>query len=298
MAIPNRLQRLLIRRAGIYVHPVWPARIETPIFVVGSPRSGTSIFGRILGQQPNFLYLYEPRVIWRTIDPDFNVWRGGEAHHGQLVWTAGDGTSRHRERLARWLHFASFVGRGRRVVEKMPLNVFRLEWLAAAFPQARFVHVIRHGGDVALSLQKAVERWFSRERGYPPHYWENSWHYQMFVDYARRHAELTNLAENVGDEESNFERGLRVWAACVHAGRHAGEKIGAARYREIRYEELVQDTASSLVQLFHFLEEEPDSDVLAFAREQLHARSIAKPQAALLREKDAFAPILERYGYG
>jgi hypothetical protein len=47
-----------------------------------------------------------------------------------------------------------FASRRRLLVEKLPENSFRVRWLSAIFPAARFIHIIRDGRDVALSLRQ------------------------------------------------------------------------------------------------------------------------------------------------
>jgi hypothetical protein len=295
--IPNRWQRGIIHRIGRYLHPLWPGQVEDPVFVVGCPRSGTSIFGRILGQQSNFLYLHEPRFIWRNIDPEFNVWRGDGDYFGRLVWRADDGGRRRQQRLGQWLHLALTVAGQERLIEKMPLNVFRLEWLAARFPQATFIHVLRDGRDVALSLEKAIRRWFSAQRGYPSDYWRASWHYQMFVEYARARPALRHRVDLIKPDDSNYVRGLLVWACAASAGRCAGDAIGPERYYEVQYEALVQDPAQTLRQLFHFLGETPDEAMLTFAQTQLHGRSLHKPDPAPQKTKQLVGDLLTQFGY-
>jgi len=48
-----------------------------------------------------------------------------------------------------------------RIAERTPLHVFHLELIAAIYPDARFVHIIRDGRDVARSV--AAQRWGPEE---------------------------------------------------------------------------------------------------------------------------------------
>ena len=229
-----------------------------------------------MGQHPDFLYMREPRYIWRDVEPRLNVWRGHPTQ-GVLYWDDDDVNERVRHSLARWFHLALALSRRRRLIEKMPLNVFRMTWLAASFPQAKFIHVIRHGRDVALSMQQAVEkRWFSTERGYPEGYWQSSWNYLIFEQYAEDNPELCDRLPFVRESTDNYVRSLFVWLCCVWTGHQAGTQLGDDRYIEVRYEDLVQKPAVELNRVLGFLGESSCSAMIDHANSVLHGGSIRK----------------------
>jgi hypothetical protein len=84
--------------------------------------------------------------------------------------------------------------------DKTPGYVTDLELLGAAFPEARFIHVIRDGRDVALAYLDRDE-WGPSSLGDAAHYWRSR----------------------------------------VTRGRAAGRALGPDRYREVRYEDMVDD---------------------------------------------------------
>ena len=296
MPLSGRLHRGLTRRIGKALHPFWPGEIQDIVFVVGCPRSGTSVFGQILSRHRHFLYMHEPRYIWRHVDPALNIWRG-HGTRGRLVWRAGDVDEETGRRLARWFHLALTLGLRRRLVEKMPLNVFRLPWLAATFPRAQVIHVVRHARDAALSLQEAVARWFSAERGYAPGHWATSWNYAMFEDYARGVPALRDRVPLVRARDDDYARALLVWACSVWAGRRAGDDLGAGRYFEVRYEALVDDPAAELQRVSDYLGEPVDPATVAEARAVLHHRSVHKPDPDPALTRAIAGDLLAELGY-
>jgi hypothetical protein len=240
--------------------------------------------------------MHEPRYIWRGINPRLNVWRG-HTTKGDLYWDEEDVDQAERRHLAKWFSIAHTVGGGRRLVEKTPLNVFRIRWLAAMFPEARFIHVIRHARDVALSMQEAVGRWFSAERGYDDGYWESSWHYTMFEEYAQGVPELRQSLQVVRAADDSYARCLFVWLCSVWAGWQAGGEIGTGRYSELRYEGLVWNPATELRSVLEFLEESVDQGVVAQARAMLHADSVRKPDPQPEVTAAIAGPMLAQLGY-
>jgi tetratricopeptide (TPR) repeat protein len=120
-----------------------------PIFVVGMPRSGTTLAEQILsmhtdvsaaGEQPFLTSLAkQPRAgelsffAWlRQLGPD--DWRRIAAGYRRSI--------------------DSFLGKGARLVDKMPLNFLYVGLAAILFPRARFVHCRRHPMDNGLSCYR------------------------------------------------------------------------------------------------------------------------------------------------
>jgi len=96
--------------------------------------------------------------------------------------------------------------------DKTPRYVLYLPQLANLFPEARFVHIIRDGRDVTLSLL------------------EKDW------------------------GANNVIEGALFWKQRVEAGREAGRSLGPDRYREIRYERLMDDPEDIVRSVCEFIE--------------------------------------------
>ncbi|MGH2543441.1 MAG: sulfotransferase family protein, partial [Ardenticatenaceae bacterium] len=106
--------------------------------------------------------------------------------------------------------------------DKTPGYVMHIPLLATLFPEARFVHLIRDGRDVALSLREM-------EWG-PADLWESALY----------------------------------WRERVEIGRRAGRRLDAERYREVHYEDLVEEPEATLRELCSFLGLSFDSAMLHY----------------------------------
>lgn len=96
--------------------------------------------------------------------------------------------------------------------DKTPGYVNHIEMLAALFPEARFVHIIRDGRDVALG-------YLDRDEWGP-----------------------ATVAE-----------AALYWRSRVSRGRGGGHQLGADRYAEVRYEDLVDDPGDITRRVCDFL---------------------------------------------
>jgi len=120
---------------------------ELPVFVVGMPRSGTSLTEQILASHPAVVGAGEV-VFW---DAAFAAYRrAGNSRGGEGPETCAaavaEATRGYLERLA------PFKGAAARVVDKMPANFWYAGLIHAAFPHARIIHMRRHPIDTCLSI--------------------------------------------------------------------------------------------------------------------------------------------------
>ncbi len=114
---------------------------ETPLFVLGMPRSGTTLVETILSSHPAVAGAGE-LTFW--MDNASLMERDGPAG-------VDPDTLR---RLAReYLHLLrSFSPDARRIIDKMPFSFLWLGLILVAFPNARVIHCQRHPVDTCLSI--------------------------------------------------------------------------------------------------------------------------------------------------
>lgn len=121
-----------------------------PVFIVGMPRSGTTLTEQILASHPqihgagerrfaNLGFSVIPQMLGSNILPIEGLSRLEAAHAQKLAtW--------HLEQLQKLDQ-----GRATLVVDKMPENYHLLGWIVTLFPHARIIHCRRDVRDVALS---------------------------------------------------------------------------------------------------------------------------------------------------
>jgi tetratricopeptide (TPR) repeat protein len=115
---------------------------ELPVFIIGMPRSGTSLTEQILASHPQVYGAGEP-VFW---DSAFTVF-ARTGHHGEARASAFAAMA--RDYLAR---VSRLAGAARRVVDKLPANFLYAGLIHAVFPRAKILHMQRHPIDTCLSI--------------------------------------------------------------------------------------------------------------------------------------------------
>lgn len=218
------------------------------VFVVGCPRSGTTLLQRMLDAHPELAVTNDTHFIPRAL-------RSENPHVALSRELVDRVVSYHRfarlgvdETTARGLAsglstYAAYVCRLYDQVaaqrdkphagEKTPDYVRHLPLLHELFPSAKVLHIIRDGRDVALS---ALD-WARPDKG-PGRFvlWEN----EPLVVCAL------------------------WWARFVIAGRLSGRVLGPALYHEVRYEALVAQPEAVLRDIVAFLELPFDECMLRF----------------------------------
>ena len=223
------------------------------VFIVGASRSGTTLLRRIVDAHPEIAITRETHWITKLLDgehgiaPDEPV---GPDLLGRLAtvekFTRMDVDHAALERLlARTepVSYAEFVrtvfdlygkAQGKPLVgDKVPTYVVDIPVLHELFPYARFVHLIRDGRDVCLSV----------------------------LDWERRHRSFAKLATWDADRVSTT---ALWWERRVRAGRAAGAPLGPELYCELRYEALVADPERTCRSLCAFLEVPYDERMITF----------------------------------
>ncbi|MBC8392282.1 MAG: sulfotransferase [Deltaproteobacteria bacterium] len=114
------------------------------VIIVGAPRSGTSILGRVLDCHPQVSTWVEPYYIW---DRHFR-----EASHDQR--NEEDATDQVRVWIRRAFHHYSRTFNVDWVVDKSPRNCLKIPFVKTVFPEARYIFLIRDGRDTILSIKK------------------------------------------------------------------------------------------------------------------------------------------------
>lgn len=245
------------------VHSCLPVKgIARPVFVIGCGRSGTTILGTALSRHREITYLNEPRKLWSSVYSDTDIWPNSTNPDGRLVLAAADADSKRSRKLQRLFRFET-LRTGRPVlVEKFPVNSFRLQFVRTVFPDARIVYIHRNGLEVARSIERMCDagKWYVANPGK----WER---------LAQHAASMRDTEELPGLCNSYYEKGLLEWRLSTEAIEDFLAGQAENTFIKLGYAELVKDKIDTIRKVISFIGLAEDSQVTGFVAENIYRRS-------------------------
>lgn len=281
------LNPLVFALARLLVHlPLEGSGADRPIFVLGTGRSGTTWLGKVLALHPQLAFLNEPKALWQVVRPDQDVLGSYASAPGRLTLTAADATPAVARR-ARRLHaaFARLTG-ARRVLDKYPEMLFRVDFLRAIFPGARFVVTVRDGAATARS----IAAWSARHRvrrGARRHDWwgvdDRKWH-ALIDERVPDEPDLAPARDALRALTDDALRAALEWTVTMRAGLRLR---GAPDVGFVRLERLSAEPVTGLTELLDWCGLPHAPAVLEYARRS--ARPVAPGAPLALPEPLATA---------
>jgi len=238
---------------------------EAPVFIVGMPRSGTTLLEQILGAHPSALGVGErsqAMLSWEAVRLGRTAVATVAALDSDVIGRAAD---LHLQRL----HALRPPGREVRFyVDKLPDNFRFLGWIALQFPNARVIDLRREGRDVLVSCwMKQFNRlqWSVRP----------DWIAHRIVQYRRLMAHWTAVSP------------LRMLRVDYEALASDPERVarGITDFLDLPWDPACLD--------FHQARRAVRTASVAQVREPVHARSVARWKHYEAHLSAAFAQMAE-----
>jgi len=144
--------------AQVYTRNTWTHRLiarlprkhlDRPIFIVGVPRSGTSIFCTLFGGNRNLAHWSEAQAAW---DPK---WRKRNVSHR---WTEERATAKEIRRIDNNFAYFTHWKKCDRFLNKCPRNSLRIPFLMKGWPDGRIIYIERDPRAVVNSLVNETRR--------------------------------------------------------------------------------------------------------------------------------------------
>lgn len=252
---------------------------DTIFFIAGEMRSGTSWLRRTLSAHPEIACGHEGSFFGRdysreeipvytgpvssftralTVSEEFKVWH-------ELPWNQwSDGYEedlRNLTRLSIDYFLAKEVARtGKRIVgDKSPQHTGCLDEIHEIYPDARVIHIVRDGRDVAIS---AMHHWWREAQDRAVRVFELTPEELEIRDaYLEDREGFLASGRSIFTEE-RLSQLARRWNYRVGKAHRDGTALYGERYLEIRYEDLLQNTSNSLRRILELLDARRDAGII------------------------------------
>ncbi|MCG5480868.1 sulfotransferase family protein [Sinorhizobium alkalisoli] len=249
-------------------------KLRPPIFLIGNYRSGTTITQKLIGLHPDVVTWYEPRTLWLYADPG--------RHHDEF------GASDATEKVIRYIRgrFLEFQLRNgnRQIMENTPSNVLRVAYVHEIFPEATYLYITRNPFSCINSMElkwqrtktlKGLRRTLAATPLTQLHYYVGGFFKQMFVKkiLRKKYTPIYGPRYHGIDRDLKEHGKLRViarqWARCNRKAREDLAKLGEGRVLTIRYEDLIQDTETTLRRIYGHCGLACTDDIVRAAKEMV-----------------------------
>jgi tetratricopeptide (TPR) repeat protein len=139
----------ILREIALFGHPS-----ERPVFVVGMPRSGTTLIEQILSSHAEAFGISEMGRMYK-LEKAFRDDYNGPDVFQRLLKNAQIGEL--KKRAEETLNLLNVVAgtTAKRVVDKLPIQYFSMGYTHLCFPNAKFIHCQRHPADSFISAYQS-----------------------------------------------------------------------------------------------------------------------------------------------
>jgi len=206
-----------------------------PIFIIGCGRSGTTILGNTLSKHPEVKYLNERRDLWHKVYPQFNIWNQ-DTKNPQLFASNQDVDITKSYLLKKLFFREQVIGKSSVLLEKLPINNFRLDFLHSTFPNAKYIYLRRNGLEVSTSIEKRIKKrnWFTGKK----------------ETLLNKHAEKINCKTEV---ETDFEKGMWEWKLSIDESNVFFKNLDNNKFIHLSYQDFIDNPSEELKNIFDFM---------------------------------------------
>ena len=212
---------------------------QDPIFMIGFPRSGTTLLDTILRSHPSIEVVEEKPMVLNLIK-SLN-----KLHDGSLEGFKKIGTNEIKK--IRKIYFDSLeseianIDNSKIYIDKLPLNIIYVGEIFRIFPKAKFIISLRHPYDCVLSC---------------------------FMQNFTINNAMANFL-NLEDSAKLYNLVMKLWIQHT--------SIFPINYYEVKYENLVENLETTVKSLLEFLEQPWNDSVLEFYKTAREGRKINTP---------------------
>ena len=226
----------------------------SPVFIIGCGRSGTTILGETLSNHPKIKYLNERRDLWHKIYPEFNIWEENVLN-SKLYANEKDYCKEKSCELRNLFFREQVLGNATVLMEKLPINNFRLKFLQKCFPKAKYIYLTRNGLEVSKSIEKRIQK--------------NNWYTgNKFRLLQQRIKDKINIL-------SDQEKGMWEWKLSMDQSDVFFQKLNRDKFIHLSYQDFIENTEDFLKKIFEFLKLEINDEFLEIISQNIKRQNNA-----------------------
>ena len=273
--------------------------VRQPLFILGTGRSGTTILGVVLSMHRDVGFLNEPKALWHSIYPDEDLvgsYSRGLARYRLDASDADKLVRKNGRRLFGAYLAATF---STRVVDKYPELIFRVPFVKAIFPDAKFLFLVRNGWDTCHSIEGWSDRFGKKVKQETHDWWgadRRKWN--LILDQlVPEHAELARHVNEMRNWSNQTDMAAVEWMLSMQEGLRLQLEYPDDILR-VNYEFLCEHPHAELTRIAEFAGLSCDDEVFfQYGKETLKPAAPKKLLELHPMINDAFEDMMHKLGY-
>ena len=207
------------------------------VFLVGCGRSGTTLLSSLIGSCSNTHILNERRDLWHKVFPELNIW---DNINSVLDFKNSEYNTKKNKKIRSVFFKEAERNKKNNILEKLPINCFRLNFINKVFPEAKFIVIKRNPLEVAASIEEKI--------GKGNWYGVNDNKLRLLIEYAK-----INNVETKDFLKTDFNKGLLEWRLSnIAISKFFNDS--KKDFFSINYSNLTLNPKEILTEAFNFLE--------------------------------------------
>lgn len=247
--------------------------IDDPVFIVGMGRSGTTALGSVLSMHREIAYLNEPKALWHSINDNEDLIGSYSTNIGRYRLDPDSLDCTTIAAISNVYKTLLKLTGSSKIVDKYPELLFRIPYVLALFPNAKFIMLTRNGFDNCRSIAKWCDVHASTKGDSTYDWWgSNDRKWNAICDQLiPEHEDLFMYKEHIENYQHNFDKACVEWIITMREVSTAMRKYPTSVI-QVDYDDLCSEPRNVLRKILTAVDLESTDEVLNEYAEQTLAR--------------------------
>lgn len=269
---------------------------ESPIFITGTGRSGSTILGLVLSMHHDAGFLNEPKALWYHVNHNDDLI--GSYSNGPANYIMNASNANQKIACSVKSIYSSYlkISGSARIVDKFPEMIFRIDYLNQLFENPKYIFLYRN----AMETIASTAMWSNTHRDEQKHedWWGvNNRKWNLLVEQVVPNDDyLSHLKDTIAAFTNQADKAAVEWIVTMNQGL----KMAVAypdRVLPLNYEDLCVKKEEVLKKICDFTGLSPDGDFFKFGNRIIRESNVInhiKLHPALL---EPIAQLSAKLGY-